>query len=229
MINRILADVGMKLLPTDDWPGNRSRRPGHRPAAGRSAASRDPDRRPKATGHRWWSTRGWPCRRCAPRPHSRPRHRTRRTSTADRQGRRRAGSRSSTCSSARPSPAARPTAAAARRELGQRLPDPPAPTPTYSAAATRAPRSRSSSTRRPAAICPAASWPGTAGVRWSPCWTRASAPIRGLTWRPTPGGGYDTDPGHDGDGFIEIDLGIQKAIRIAWRGMRNRPATSHAR
>ena len=29
-----------------------------------------------------------------------------------------------------------------------------------------------------------------------------------------PGGGYDTDPGHDGDGFIEIDPGIQEAIRI---------------
>ena len=29
-----------------------------------------------------------------------------------------------------------------------------------------------------------------------------------------PGGGYDTDPGHDGDGFIEIDHDIQEAIRI---------------
>jgi Subtilase family len=29
-----------------------------------------------------------------------------------------------------------------------------------------------------------------------------------------PGGGYDIDPGHNGDGFIEIDHDIQEAIRI---------------
>jgi hypothetical protein len=29
-----------------------------------------------------------------------------------------------------------------------------------------------------------------------------------------PGDGYDTDPHHDGDGFIEIDYDIQKAIRL---------------
>jgi len=30
-----------------------------------------------------------------------------------------------------------------------------------------------------------------------------------------PGGGYDTDPGHNGDGFIELDHDIQEAIRLA--------------
>jgi Subtilase family len=30
-----------------------------------------------------------------------------------------------------------------------------------------------------------------------------------------PAGGYDTDPGHNGDGFIEIDDYIQKVIRLA--------------
>ena len=31
---------------------------------------------------------------------------------------------------------------------------------------------------------------------------------------PAPGGGYDVDPHHDGDGFIEVDHDIQKAILL---------------
>ena len=33
-----------------------------------------------------------------------------------------------------------------------------------------------------------------------------------------PGGGYDTNPGHNGDGFIELDHDIQEAIRLAGEG-----------
>jgi hypothetical protein len=40
--------------------------------------------------------------------------------------------------------------------------------------------------------------------------------VRAHPWldvRPNPhGGGYDTDPNHDGDGFTSVDLGIQQAI-----------------
>ena len=41
--------------------------------------------------------------------------------------------------------------------------------------------------------------------------------VRAHPWldvAPGPGGGYDTDPHHDGDGFIEIDHDIQKAILL---------------
>jgi subtilisin family serine protease len=41
--------------------------------------------------------------------------------------------------------------------------------------------------------------------------------VRAHPWldvEPGPGDGYDTDPRHDGDGFIEIDHDIQKAIRL---------------
>jgi len=41
--------------------------------------------------------------------------------------------------------------------------------------------------------------------------------IRAHPWldvAPGPGGGYDIDPHHDGDGFIEIDHDIQKAILL---------------
>ena len=41
--------------------------------------------------------------------------------------------------------------------------------------------------------------------------------VRAHPWldvEPAPGGGYDTDPHHDGDGFIEIDHDIQKAILL---------------
>jgi hypothetical protein len=41
--------------------------------------------------------------------------------------------------------------------------------------------------------------------------------IRAHPWLdvvPRPGGGYDTDPRHDGDGFIEVDHDIQKAILL---------------
>ena len=41
--------------------------------------------------------------------------------------------------------------------------------------------------------------------------------VRAHPWldvEPRPGGGYDTDPRHDGDGFIEVDHDIQKAILL---------------
>ncbi len=41
--------------------------------------------------------------------------------------------------------------------------------------------------------------------------------VRAHPWldvAPAPGGGYDVDPHHDGDGFIEIDHDIQKAILL---------------
>jgi Subtilase family len=41
--------------------------------------------------------------------------------------------------------------------------------------------------------------------------------VRAHPWldvEPAPGGGYDTDPHHDGDGFIEIDHDIQKSILL---------------
>jgi hypothetical protein len=41
--------------------------------------------------------------------------------------------------------------------------------------------------------------------------------VRAHPWldvQPAPGGGYDTDPQHDGDGFIEIDHDIAKAILL---------------
>lgn len=41
--------------------------------------------------------------------------------------------------------------------------------------------------------------------------------VRAHPWldvEPRPGGGYDTDPHHDGDGFIEVDHDIQKAILL---------------
>jgi hypothetical protein len=41
--------------------------------------------------------------------------------------------------------------------------------------------------------------------------------VRAHPWldvAPAPGGGYDTDPRHDGDGFIEIDHDIAKAILL---------------
>ena len=97
--------------------------------------------------------------------------------------RRSTGSRWSICWSARPSPGARPSGgggiAGARPQ--QAAPGPPPLTPTCSAAATRAPRSRSCSIR-PRAGRPPTCAAGTAGARWSPSWTRASAPIRGWTW-----------------------------------------------
>jgi len=42
--------------------------------------------------------------------------------------------------------------------------------------------------------------------------------VRAQPWLdvvPDPAGGYDTDPRHDGDGFIEIDDQIQEIIRLA--------------
>lgn len=41
--------------------------------------------------------------------------------------------------------------------------------------------------------------------------------VRAHPWldvEPAPGGGYDVDPHHDGDGFIEVDNDIQKAILL---------------
>jgi hypothetical protein len=41
--------------------------------------------------------------------------------------------------------------------------------------------------------------------------------VRAHPWldvEPAPGGGYDVDPHHDGDGFIEVDHDIQKAILL---------------
>ena len=41
--------------------------------------------------------------------------------------------------------------------------------------------------------------------------------VRAHPWldvAPGPGGGYDTDPHHDGDGFVDIDHDIQKAILL---------------
>lgn len=41
--------------------------------------------------------------------------------------------------------------------------------------------------------------------------------VRAHPWldvEPRPGGGYDTDPRHDGDGFVEVDHDIQKAILL---------------
>jgi len=54
-----------------------------------------------------------------------------------------------------------------------------------------------------------------AGIGRRPVVAVLDTGVRAHPWldvEPAPGGGYDTDPHHDGDGFIEIDHEIQKAI-----------------
>ena len=210
-INEILDDVGMTLIPSRPEAPPRVRRPRTGPQAGAASPGRDAGPGPRQT-----RARGG---RCLGRPpdaarggdaigeqEDRRNHRWTRTTSSR--------SRWSTCWSVRPSTAARPATPAAAspptRTAAAASPGRAAPTRTSTAAATRAARSRSCSTRRTAGRRPSARTT-TDGGPWSPCWTRASGLIRGWMSDGTSGS-YDLDPAGTGDGFMSVDLGIQKAI-----------------
>ena len=116
----------------------------------------------------------------------------------------------STCSSARPSPAARPSGAAAASPPARAAAPGPASTDSYLFGG--------GDTRTPVTVLldpPERELPPGYGRR--PVVAVLDTGVRAHPWldvAPGPGGGYDTDPHHDGDGFIEIDHDIQKAILL---------------